>query len=351
VTDYYQIDVRANTPELNAYVTLADNPNNQTYAWLIDPSGQAQAFQSNGVITADSKGNLTYTNTLGTNVHVVDPASGRWTLIVQFSPTVSGTALSEPFTVNLDEFPADVRSFRVPHGNSISAASPVTAYIRVTNTGTGPEAYFVDGRLNALTQYDLPALYSPDTTVPLNVSENIPLYLVPSETTAIEGTASTTGTGPIQFDMGAPTGDPDLGSGQGTSVSATLTGNPVTAGEYDLAPDVVGPFGPGAATPEDVATSLTATTEAFDLGVTSPTTGDLWQAAVGLAPPTVSPVVVEPGQTVTIPVTIAPTGGTAGTQVSGTLYLDDDSLFSLYGGLAPDANTVAAFPYSYTIAG
>ena len=78
-------------------------------------------------------------------------------------------------------------------------------------------------------------------------------------------------------------------------------------------------------------------------------TGDLWQAAVG-GRPTVSPVVVQPGQTVTIPVTIAPTG-TPGTRVQGTLYLDADSLFSLYGVLAPDANTVAAIPYSYKIAG
>ena len=31
------------------------------------------------------------------------------------------------------------------------------------------------------------------------------------------------------------------------------------------------------------------------------------------------------------------------------LYLDDDSLFSLYGTLAPNANNVAAIPYSYTI--
>jgi len=64
----------------------------------------------------------------------------------------------------------------------------------------------------------------------------------------------------------------------------------------------------------------------------------------------VTPVVVQPGQSVTIPVTIAPTGPT-GTTVSGVLYLDDDSLFSLYGALAPNANTVAAIPYSYKISG
>ncbi len=347
VTEYYQLDLRANEPELNAYVTLADNPNNQTYAWLIDPSGQAQAFQSNGVITADSGGNLTYTNTLGTNVHVVNPAAGLWTLIITFAPTVSGTALSEPFTVNLDESPADVTARGVPRGNRINAGHPATASIRVTNTGTGPEAYFVDGRTDALTQYSLPALDGPDTTVPLNFSQNIPFYLVPSETTSIEGTASTTGTEPIQFDMGAPTGDPDVVSGQGASVAAGVTGSPVTAGEWDIAPDVVGPFGAsGAASPEPVDTTLTATTEAFDPAISSGT-GDLWQMAVG-GGLTVTPVVVEPGQSATIPVTIAPTG-TAGTAVSGVLYLDDDSLWSLYGGLAVDANTVAAIPYSYRI--
>ena len=47
---------------------------------------------------------------------------------------------------------------------------------------------------------------------------------------------------------------------------------------------------------------------------------------------------------------IAPSGP-AGTAVSGVLYLDDDSLFSLYGGLAPNADTVAAIPYSYVIRG
>ena len=348
VTKYYQVDVRPHARALNAYVTLADNPNNQTYAWLIDPSGQAQAFQSNGVITADIKGNLTYTNSLGTDVHVINPAAGRWTLIITFAPTVSGTALSEPFTVNLDESPVDVDSFGVPHGQPISASNPHTAYIKVTNTGTGPEAYFVDGRMNTLTQYSLPSITSSVAPVPLSVFGSIPFYLVPSETTSIMGTASTTGISPIQFDLGAPTGDPDVASGVGLSVSTTIGGSPLTAGEYSFVPDVVGPFGSTGPKAEKVYTSLIATTQAFDPAITS-VTGDLWQAAVG-GPLTVSPVVVQPGQTVTIPVTIAPTG-TPGTRVQGTLYLDADSLFSLYGGLAPNANTVAAIPYSYKIAG
>ena len=87
-------------------------------------------------------------------------------------------------------------------------------------------------------------------------------------------------------------------------------------------------------------------TKAFDPAVSS-VTGDLWQSALG-GPIDVSPIVVQPGRSVTIPVFIKPTGP-VGTTVSGVLYLDDDSLFSAYGDLSPNANTVAAFPYSYTI--
>jgi hypothetical protein len=216
----------------------------------------------------------------------------------------------------------------------------------VTNTGTAPEAYFIDGRTNSTVQYNLPAINSPQATVPLSVTGNVPVYVVPSQTTAIQGSATTSGGEPIQFDLGAPTGDPDALSGQGSNVSATVRGNPVTAGEWDIAPDVVGPFGATGATPEKVDTTLVARTQAFDPAVTSPT-GDLWQFAVG-GPLTVSAVIVQPGHSVTIPVTIAPSGP-VGSRVSGVLYLDDDSLLSLYGTLAPNANTIAAIPYSYKI--
>ena len=69
------MDVPSGAPDLNASVKLANNPDNQTYGWLVDPSGQAQAFQSNGIVT-DQGGQLFYTNSLGTSLHVVG-AGGR----------------------------------------------------------------------------------------------------------------------------------------------------------------------------------------------------------------------------------------------------------------------------------
>jgi hypothetical protein len=348
-TEYYQVDLPAGEPALNASVLLADNPNNQTAAWLIDPSGQAEAYQSNVLITQDSGGNIEAQNTLGTNLHVINPAAGRWTLAIDFAPTVSGTALSEPFTVSLNETAATVHATGVPSGAHLNASHPAVVTIKVTNTGPAPEAYFVDGRTDSQTTYDLVSVTSPDTQAPLTFADNFPEYLVPSQTTSITGQAGTAGATngavPIQFDMSSPAGDPDVASDQGLNVTATASGSPLTPGLWSVLPSVVGPFGPAPAATEDVATSMTATTQAFDPAVTSDT-GDLWQLALG-GPFTITPVVVQPGQSATIPVTIAPAGPT-GSSVSGVVYLDDDSL-ALFGSLAPNANTVAAIPYSYTI--
>jgi hypothetical protein len=57
--------------------------------------------------------------------------------------------------------------------------------------------------------------------------------------------------------------------------------------------------------------------------------------------------VVGPGETVTVPVTITPTGA-RGTKVSGMVYLDAlENGVPPYG--EPTGDEVAAIPYSYTI--
>lgn len=129
---------------------------------------------------------------------------------------------------------------------------------------------------------------------------------------------------------------------QERGLPATPRGAP---GLWDMAPDVVGPFGGTGATQEPVNTSLAATTPAFDPAISSPP-GDLWATSLN---PSASfgTVIVDPGKSATIPVTIT-LSGPAGTVVSGTLYLDDASLVD-FGNLIPNGNQVAAFPYTYTI--
>jgi hypothetical protein len=56
----------------------------------------------------------------------------------------------------------------------------------------------------------------------------------------------------------------------------------------------------------------------------------------------VTPLVLQPGQTGTISVTITPTAA-KGSKVSGVLYLDDYSQYASAG------DSLKAFPYSYIV--
>ena len=90
---------------------------------------------------------------------------------------------------------------------------------------------------------------------------------------------------------------------------------------------------------------MSAVTEQFDTSAT-PSTGDFWRFAVSPLAATASYnlLVVNPGQTRTINLTVKPTAP-SGTVVSGILYIDDfvDSLQFLSG------SQLEALPYSYTI--
>ncbi|MDQ6778599.1 MAG: S8 family serine peptidase [Actinomycetota bacterium] len=348
-SNYYRINIPSGQPALNATVTLADNPNNPLDAWLVNPAGQAEAFSANNELISTPSGPAAL-NTLGAQLHVVSPAAGTWTLIVAFAPQVSGVALSEPFTVSIDENAPKVSATGLPDSatTTLPAGKPVTVPVSVTNNGTSPEAVFIDPRLSSSTQYNLVALDNPTTTVPYDATVNpaIPVYLVPSDSTSMTGLAQTSGSQPIQFDSSSPVGDPDLGSNQGLSVSATINADPLTPGAWGIAPTEVGPFGAAPAPKETVNTAMLVTAPAFDPAVTSDT-GDLWLTSVDPTA-TFSTVTINPGETKIVNVTITP-AGPAGTVVSGKLYVDDAQQVVFDSILSPNANQIAALSYHYTI--
>jgi hypothetical protein len=344
-TFYYQINVPAGDPELNAEVTLANNPNNSFAAMLVNPAGQAEAYSNNQEVQATSTG-LTATNQLGGQLHVLNPAGGTWTLIVVYAPAVSGTAITEPFAVNVNENSVPVNAPTLPDSSrtALKAGTAYTYNVKVRNTGNSPELYFVDPRLSGSTTMNLASVTNSETQAPLSFSDNVPEYLVPTDSTSFLAQAATDGTEPIVFDTSSPLGDPDIASTQGLSVSASLSGNPITQGEWSVLPTETGPFGATPGTPEDVNTAMSVTAPAFDPAVTT-AIGDMWLLSVGgpfiVAPP------VAPGSSETIPVTITPSGP-SGSTVSGTMYVDDEQAY-LLGGLAPNGNQVAAIPYTYKI--
>jgi hypothetical protein len=186
-------------------------------------------------------------------------------------------------------------------------------------------------------------------------SATVPTYLVPSHTTSITAVASARA--PIFFDYSWFLGDPDLISSSApdsSTASGTFASSSVAPGNWVITPFQQGPDGPHGVAPVTASTSLTATTDAFDPAVTS-TTGDLWLASTNLSSP-LNTVVVDPGQTATIPVTIRPSAA-VGSVVAGTLYVDD--LSSIDAALtdnptpavAPTGSDVSAISYEYTVGG
>ena len=347
-TAYYQVAVPSGTSALNVSVDTY-NANNTLFAELVDPSGDAVSAAANGLLATSTGGNSVIQPEVGAQLHATAPSAGTWTLIIDFYNSVSGTATSQPFTVTVNDTPVKASAKGLPDGQSLTAGATKTAFVRVTNNGTTPEAYFVDPRLNSQVTLNLAAQSAGSLTLP-NVDGVVPQYLVPSHTTAVKATVSSSA--PLFFDITYPYGDPDVISTTGKTATAGYSAPEVGPGDWTVTPFLVGPTGAKPASNVTANIAMTATTAGFDSAASSPT-GDLWLGSTN-ASATFTPYVVNPGQSVTIPVTFTPKG-TVGSTVTGTLYISDSSFispdlnFDIQPGNTPEGSDVAAFPYSYTI--
>lgn len=349
-TAYYQVQIPDNTAALNVEVSTP-NADNSFLAELIDPgTGEAASTAANSLLSVSGSGTDSFTPEQGAQLHVVAPDAGLWTLVVDFYNQVSGTAVSQPFTVSMTSTPVGVTETGLPASASTSlpVGRPLTVPVTVTNSGTSPEEYFVDARLESSTSLPLAAVDGDTLAVPVTGAPAE--YLVPSHTTGL--TATVTAPAPVFFDFWSLFGDPDIASSspfEGKTAGGSLTSAAVAPGIWGVTPFQKGPDGPGGVKSVTATTSLTATTLAFDPAVSSPT-GDLWAESTNPSAP-FTPYLVQPGQSVTIPVTITPT--TPGSVVSGVLYVDDASLvdavpFGLPSGISPQSSDVAAIPYQYS---
>jgi hypothetical protein len=222
-----------------------------------------------------------------------------------------------------------------------------TAAITITNKSSVPQAYFLDARLDkAVTDSLTPLTPATDISLPLGTSAAIPQWLVPTDTTSVTATASATA--PVTFDMspylgnfeGELNGDPQVGAtSSADTATSTISADVLTPGDWDIDPALTGTFKSKPAPGATVNLAMTATTLAFDPALQT-TYGDLWSGSN-----TVTPVVVSPGQTITLYATIAPTA--TGT-VNGTLFIDTATDISPFGQAIPVGDQIAAIPYRYT---
>ena len=364
-TSSYEFNVPGGLNDLDVGVTLANDPGDLFIAELVNPNGQTVGYSSNlatdATLAAPDFG-------LSADLYSVNPTPGEWTVVVDWLNPVSGLELSEPFTGTIQFNGADVSS-NLPNGgfSRISAGGSKTFNVKVTNTGSAPEAFFLDPRLNQYVTMSLPDQnqYVPETgmTLPLpilpaaDLSNPFPYYFVPTQTTQLQGSIS--GSAPVTFDMEYFPGDPDISPGinsrwqtsggiHGDNASVTLTEPVISAGLWLLNPAEEGPFtSPNGAPAVTANANVSVVTKAFDPFITS-TTGDFWAAVEGQSQTQFAPQWVAPGASTTITVTISPSAP-PGTRVSGNLYVDDYSLASQFGVDLPNADELAAIPYSYTI--
>ncbi len=118
-------------------------------------------------------------------------------------------------------------------------------------------------------------------------------------------------------------------------------------GLWYVAPSEIGPYlSPSGAPSATASASFTAITPTFASNVTSPT-GDFWSPTAT----SFSPDYVQPGESVTIPVTFTVTAP-PGSVVTGSVNVDDaflvdesPSVESLYAG----GDELASLPFSYRV--
>jgi hypothetical protein len=352
--DYYEFSVGAGVKNVTANVSLTNDATNPVGAYLVSPNGDELGYGQNFLETGNfNTGPVSLNPGISLTAYTLNPAAGNWTLVVEFANPVAGDEVSQPFTgsIKFNNVSASAAGLPNSAGTKLAAGTPVTIPVTVTNNGAAPEDFFVDSRLNSTTSMTLATQFgSIQTGMPLPPVAQ-PLWLVPTQTSGVSVSASASL--PIQFDFGPATGDPDLSSappGPGSLCSTTPSGSftpggNITAGIWGAVPSECGPYPPGGAPAGTANMAMTATAKAFDSAVTS-STGDFWQQSVDPAA-SFSPLVINPGQTAVIDVTITP-AGSSGTVVSGNLYVDDFT-----GDVPPygqeTGDELAAIPYTYTI--
>ena len=341
---FYEFNVPAGVRDITTNVSLANDAADPVGAFLVSPDGDTLGFGQN-VNVASGAPDLSLT------AYTLNPTPGTWTLIVDFSEPVVGNEISQTFTGNIrfDSVRASAPGLPNSVSTVLTAGTPVTIPVTITNNGAAPEAFFIDPRLNTMTALTLAPQFGTSTTISLPITGPLALWLVPTETSSVA--VSQSSTVPAMFDWGYD--DPDIASATtgslcSTTASASFTpsGGTVTQGLWGATPTECGPY--AAPAPAGTATlAMTAQSKAFDPAITSDT-GDFWPTSINPAAP-FSPITLNPGQTAVINVTITPSGA-SGTVVSGVLYVDVyDVGVPTATYESPTGDEVAGLPYSYSI--
>jgi hypothetical protein len=347
----YEFDVPRGKKDLDIGLTLSD-PGSLVDIVLVDPNGELADVNSNLWLSTPT------TVTQGGTVQTYDaaPLPGRWHMVLVVQNPVTGQEIEQPFhgTIGFDQL--SVHANGLPSGGKLPAGRAVTVPVTVRNTGVEPIAVGVDARTNRVqTLTPAPIQGSTEVDLPEDPS-TAPVYMAPPDTSRL--TVSTTSTVPAQVEMqGSAAGFDvfgDLKAAQhGATTSVATVGERegyVSKGIWFASLQEIGPFGDEGAQPGHATYTASMHTTGFDPAVTS-STGDPFDFAVDPNGTGGTPVIIQPGQSATIQVTITPSGR-SGDTVEGHLNLVTVPVLPTGATALPFNGTgevLAVLPYSYRI--
>jgi Subtilase family/Peptidase inhibitor I9 len=350
-TQTYAFDVPNGVKNMSLVLPVADK-GYVLEGLLVDPQGMELSVQSN----VDPGGTVSQ---FALQLDRFNPQPGRWRFILLQNYFASGNQTSLPFSARIGFNTAQVTASGLPNSTSLKlhAGKALTIPVTVTNNGAVGEWYFADARLAAVSPMKL---QNGDPTAcsapggPITIPGSCTLFILPTEVSSVQFTAQSSV--PITMDafnsqgaganglVGA-TGSPDLyaqpvSGSNANAVVASLTVPEVPYGIWIVSPSEMGPYGSAGAQPASYTANAFVLTQPFDAAVAADS-GDFW-ADLTLGTATFNPLMLAPGQSGTINVTITP-ANKVGSTVSGFLYVDTFN-FDVSTG-----DEVVRIPYSYTI--
>jgi hypothetical protein len=335
----YQFMVKGNHDDIDATVHVA-NPGYHVVAFLVDPSGTPVDAQ-----TSDSwVGGFPAIPGQNVTLFRQNPTPGRWSLFVVQENNVDSVLTSTPFTAKLqyDLVHASASGLPTNQRHTITHGTTAHATIKVTNTGNQQEAFMIDARRDQQTLLSLAAIGPNPSNEPLPINDGtlIPQFLLPPFSP--QALIAATSTVPITLDTSPFFGTPDVeGVSSGDSSVANLSAAELPASVYSCAPAEQGPFAT-TATNTTYSCGGVGLTNAFAPDV-STGAGNFWSDFELFGTfVTYHPVVLNPGQSATIPVAISPTDP-VGTKVSGFLTLETFNFNDF------SSDELVSFPYAYTV--
>jgi Subtilase family/Peptidase inhibitor I9 len=342
-TQTFEFDVPHGVNNMSLVLSIPDN-GYLLQGLLVDPNGMQLSV-------APNQDPINGSPQLALQLAHYNPQPGRWKFVLLQNFISSGNQTSLPFTARVGFNSANISASDLPNSASLklsASAKPVVASITVKNTGAITQLYFADARLDTETVTALPpqpgACSGKVVTLPgycalnfLPTQASIAAFVAHASVPITMDSQNSVGTG-VGF-----TGSPDIyARSVGNDTVVALISEPeIPYSAWFSIPSEIGPYGASGAPTASVSTSAFALMKPFDAAM-SADSGDIWADLV-LNTSTFNPLVLGPGETGTIKVTITPDHTMSGKTVTGFIYVDT------FNPVVTTGDEVVSLPYRYTV--